>query len=78
MSSKVWEERRPGYHSYFYSNDRAHICGDVRAVNTKPNAPCEYEGQVYSPMPKGTKVGIFATLNEAKAEVQKQCNNFSL
>jgi len=71
--AKIWEERRPGYHSYFKEGERSVMYGDVRATIIDPNAPVKYEGLVYSPMPRGTKVGIFDTLDEAKVAVEQEC-----
>lgn len=71
--AKTWEERRPGYHSYFEVGNRVQIYGDVRAVNIINDGPVSYQGQVYDPMPQGTKVGTFDTLDEAKAAVEQEC-----
>lgn len=71
--AKIWEERRPGYHSYFKQGERATIYGDVRAINIDFEAPVVYRGQVYDPMPGGTVVGTFPTLDEAKAAVEQEC-----
>jgi hypothetical protein len=76
--AKTWEERRPGYHSYFEVGDRARIYGDVRAVNIDFEAPVKYSAQVYDPMPEGTKLGIFDLLADAKAIVEQECINRSM
>lgn len=76
--AKIWEERRPGYHSYFEEGDRAKIYGDVRAINIDFQSPVVYRGQIYDPWPRGTIVGTYDTLDEAKAAVEEAANVHSL
>ena len=78
MATKSWEERSPGYHSYFKADDRTIIYGDVRATNIDFEASVVYIGLVYTPAPYGINVGTCATLAAAKELVEQECDRQSL
>lgn len=71
----IWEERREGYFSFFDSQNRLHIFGDVR-FSTDENFP--YSARIYNADRTGMALGNFSDLDSAKAAVRQACIDASI